>query len=203
MTPHPLLPSRTETGVSTQFPKQFLSLQRQEPGTDFFTLIACTRKIRGRGRGSGGGKGWLCNTLSAEPKRKRKQNDKKTIHVLNIGSRQPSFPRNWVASWWLGAPSHSFHVLRCPSKPQSPSRSSQIIFVRTEFFKNTRTKSRKVNKDASHFGGGRRLSACSGVGKDGTTTPEEDGDGGGNGVRWGGTSPRETQSSKFKVQTLV
>ena len=58
LTPYPLSPSRTETGVRTQFPKQFLSLQRQEPGTDFFTLIdACTRKKRGRGRGSGGGKG--------------------------------------------------------------------------------------------------------------------------------------------------
>lgn len=57
LTPHPLSPSWTETGVRTQFPKQFLSLQRQEPGTDFFTLIACTRQKRGRERGSGGGKG--------------------------------------------------------------------------------------------------------------------------------------------------
>lgn len=57
LTPHPLSPSRAETGVRTQFPKGFLSLWRQEPGTDFLTLIACTRKERGRGGGSGGGKG--------------------------------------------------------------------------------------------------------------------------------------------------
>lgn len=48
------MPSRTETGVRTQFQKQLLSLRRQEPGTDFYTLIASTRKKRGkRGRGEG------------------------------------------------------------------------------------------------------------------------------------------------------